>query len=500
MRILTANEIRRVEEECFKAYYNEAQLMKRAGDACYNAIINEYGDKLKNASISVFCGNGKNAGDGFVIAKNLYCYGANVKIVLCDKEPAIKEPVEYYNDAIATGVSVEKFNEKSADVDYIIDTIFGIGFHGEASSPFDNVFKCINNSKATVISVDTPSGTNATTGEICENAIKADFTVAISTLKYCHILPPANALCGKTVVEDIGIPQECYTEKYASSIEKADVCASFPKLDFNANKGSNGKLLNISGSYNMPGAAVISTLSAIRSGVGLVNLVVPAPAYPLVASHLVQNVFTPVENENKTLCEASFDEIDDILGNYSSILFGCGIGNTEDTQAFAKKLLKNVNSPIIIDADGINSLISCIDILKDVKVPVVLTPHPGEMARLTSKTVEEIQSNRIHYAREFAKEHNAIVVLKGANTVVTDGDSVFVNTTGNSGMAMAGTGDMLAGMISAFVAMGISPLESAKAGAYIHGLAGDMAVLNYSIRGITVLDMIDQLGALMSEF
>lgn len=499
MKILTADEIRLVEEKCFARYSTEAELMLKAGTACFEKIIEKY--SVKNKTVSVLCGNGKNAGDGFVIARLLYSYGANAKIVLCDKEPEIPEPIMYYNHAVSSGVEVEKYAPSCLNADYIVDTMFGIGFHGEARAPFDTIFADLTKAKAVVISVDTPSGTNATTGECCENCVRADFTIAISTLKYCHILPPANDFCGDVAVSNIGIPQDCYEQEYIDTIDFDDVKACFPRLNKNSNKGTFGHQLNICGSYKMFGAGVIATKSAIRSGAGLVKVVMPRSAYPLMASHLVQPIFSPVsENDNGEFGKNSIDEILSEISWADSIVLGCGIGNNEDTGVVVESVLKNANCPIILDADGINGVISSISILKEIKVPIVLTPHPGEMSRLVSKTVAEVQADRIGIAKSFAKENSVIVVLKGANTVVTDGENVFVNLTGNPAMAMGGTGDMLSGMIGAFVAQGIAPFDAAKCAVYIHGLCGDNASNAISKRGLTVLDMIDQLGALMSDF
>lgn len=500
MHILTADEIRAVETNCFKYYSTEAELMLKAGTACADSIIEKYRDKLINRSVSVFCGNGKNAGDGFVIARLLYAYGANAKIVLCDKAPEIAEPLKYYNEAVSSGVPVEFFGESSANADYIVDCIFGIGFHGEARSPFDKVFETVGNSSATVISVDTPSGTNATDGSACKNAVKADFTIAISTLKFCHVLPPSNALCGETKTVNIGIPDDCYTDDYATAIMIDDVKKLIPPLEYNSNKGSNGHLLCLCGSYKMPGAAVICCKSAIRSGAGLVKLTIPQSAYSIVASHLVQPIFNPVEESNGMYSEKALDDISNDMQWASAIVLGCGMGVSEDTRKITEFVLKNSKVPVILDADGINCITLSIDILKDIKVPVVLTPHPGEMSRLVSKSVDEVQSNRVEIAKDFAKKYGVLIALKGANTVVTDGETVFVNMSGNPAMAMGGTGDMLSGIIGSFVAQRINPYDATKAGVFIHGLSGDNASKAISQRGITVFDMIDRLGALMSEF
>ena len=501
MRILTADEIRLVEQRCFERYSTEGELMLKAGTACFNKIVEKFKIELKGAKVAVFCGNGKNAGDGFVIARLLWCGGVNAKIVLCDKAPSIAEPLMYYEQAINSGVAVESLNENSADADFIVDCIFGIGFHGRARGVFNDAFKAVNLSRAKVISIDTPSGSSASTGEVCANAIKADLTIAISTLKYAHIQPPANAFCGETVVVDIGIPEDCYDALYAETIEFEDVKNCFVPRDKNSNKGSFGHQLNICSSYKMFGAGVIATKAALRSGAGLVKLMLPKSAYHLAASHLVEALFEPaLDTVSGTFSKLASGAIKKQLEWADSVVLGCGIGVNEDTEEICSVVLKKSKVPIILDADGINCINGRISILKEVKAPIVLTPHPLEMARLTSKPIAEIQENRISIAKAFAKETGAVLVLKGANTIVTDGQKVFVNLTGNPSMAMGGTGDMLSGMIGAFIAQNMNPLDAAKCAVYIHGLCGDIAAEKLSERGILVFDMIEQLGALMSEF
>lgn len=498
MFVLTSEEIRNAEKKCFERYSTEGELMLKAGTVCYEEIIKKY--SVAGKKIKVLCGNGKNAGDGFVIARLLYSYGADADIVLCDKEPSIPEPLEYYNQARQSGVKVETFTESCLDSDFIVDTMFGIGFHGETRKPFDKIFEVLSDYKGIIISVDTPSGTDATTGQVCKNCVKADFTIAISTLKYCHILPPASEYCGDIVTVDIGIPQNCYENNYAKVIDFETVKSVFPKRPKNSNKGSFGHQLNICGSYKMFGASVIAAKSALRSGVGLLKIVLPEKAYSLVANHLTQPIFEPVADNGDTFSASDCNKIVENLKWADSIVLGCGIGNNDDTQQVVKSVLKNANCPIILDADGINAVKSSISILKDVKVPVVLTPHPGEMARLISSTVAEVQSNRITVAKEVAAKYGCVVVLKGANTVVTDGEKVFVSLSGNSGMAMGGTGDMLSGIIGAFVAQKISAFDSAVAGVYIHALCGELTAKAVSCRGMTVDDMIERLGSLMSDF
>lgn len=500
MRVLTAKEIKEVEQRAFDSGFSEEGLMLSAGTACFNKMIKHYGEGILSGKAAVICGNGKNAGDGFVIAKLLCERGAQAVIVLADKEPEIREPKMYFDDAVKSGVKVIHFDDMSFDFDYIVDCIFGIGFHGEPKAPFDKIFDAVNSSEATVISIDTPSGTDSSNGGAV-NAVKADLTIAISTLKMTHVLPPANEYCGKTVTVNIGIHESCYTKSYAHTITKADVKKSFPHRNINSNKGTFGHQLNICGSYLMPGAGVICAQSSIKTGAGLLKCLFPKSIYPVMTSHMTQPLFKPVcENEDKTLSIGAMNDITQELAWADSVVIGCGIGNNDDTQVITGQVIKTSTVPVILDADGINAVAPFIDIIRDKKAPLIMTPHPGEMARLIGESVSYVQQNRLAVAKAFAKENDVVLVLKGANTIVTDGKEVFFNTTGNAGMAMGGTGDMLSGMIGSFVAQGLSPLDAAKAAVYIHGVCGDITASELSQRGMIIDDMLSLLGALMSEF
>ncbi|MDE6723620.1 MAG: NAD(P)H-hydrate dehydratase, partial [Eubacterium sp.] len=251
----------------------------------------------------------------------------------------------------------------------------------------------------------------------------------------------------------------------------------------------------------MPGASVICAKSALKTGVGLLKCAFPKSIYGVMTAHLTQPVFAPLsENENKTFSMGALTDVLEELKWANSVAVGCGIGVNDDTQLLLNQIIKESNAPVVVDADGINSLAVNIDILKDSKAPVVLTPHPGEMARLIGKDVAYVQANRIDAAKAFAKEYGCIVVLKGANTVVTNGSDVLINTTGNAGMAMGGTGDMLTGMIASFIAQGMTPFNASVCAVYIHGMCGDITARELSQRGMTVDNMLELLGALMIEF
>ncbi len=500
MRILTSQQMKNAEESAFENFCSPSELMMRAGEKCAEILVKKFGDDLKGKRIAVFCGNGKNAGDGFVISKKLHDYGYDTEIVFADKMPTLDDPLKYYNDAIESGIKTYKASEYDYSSDLIIDCIFGIGFHGEVNEPFKSVINNINLSRTFKVSIDLPSGVNATTGEVSV-AVRADLTIAVSDYKLCHVLPPANSFCGEIAIARIGIPDECYDKCEIDTITKKYVKKLFNKRDKNCNKGDNGRLLNICGSYLMPGAAVISAKAALRTGVGLLECAFPKSIYGTITAHLIQPVFTPLcENEQKTVSIGALSAISERIRKADAILIGCGLGNNDDTQVVVSEVIKSAEVPLVIDADGLNSININLDVLKGKKSDVIVTPHPGEMARLIDKDVQYVQSHRIECAKQFAGEYGVVVVLKGANTIVTDGEKIKVNIKGNPGMAMGGTGDMLAGMIASFAAQKLGAFDAAVAGVYIHSLCGDITADDISERGMVIEDMLEITGEIMSEF
>lgn len=501
MYILTAEQTREAESAAFQNYSTEAELMLSAGTKCFGAMQKKYGKTLNGASVAVVCGNGKNAGDGFVMARLLCESGCRVTVILADKVPTIPEPLQYFQ-AMGDGVKVVKLDAVDAiDADFVVDCLFGIGFHGEARPPFDRAFQLVNDSRAKVVAVDIPSGVNADDGSVGSVCVQADLTVAVSTLKYGHVLPPGNAFCGETVVADIGIPAACYSGDYAFSSATRDIRRLFKPRPKNSNKGTFGHQLNICSSRNMTGAGILCARGAMRSGVGLLKCAFPKSCYPAYAANLPEALLLPLsENEQKTLSIGSINAIEQTLDWADSIVLGCGLDVNEDTQVIISTVLKDAKCPVILDADGINILSARIDLVEHISTPFVLTPHPGEMARLAGTSIAAVQADRIGTAKRMARKTGAVVVLKGANTVVTDGERVYINRTGNPGMAKAGMGDLLAGMIGAFAAQKMDLFSAAQAAVYIHGLCGDITARELSQRGMTVTDMAELLGALMSEF
>ena len=270
------------------------------------------------------------------------------------------------------------------------------------------------------------------------------------------------------------------------------------KRDGDCNKGTFGTLSCVCGSYGMAGAAMLCGSAAVTAGAGLVKMIIPESIYPICASNLWENVFVPLpDGENGTLDAGSSDRIITEANGGSAAVIGCGMRVSDDTAAICDAVIKKCERPLVIDADGLNCISSHTDILKERTVPTIITPHPGEMARLCSLTVKEVQSDREEIAKGFAKAHGCIVVLKGVNTVITNGDDTFVNPTGNGSLAKGGSGDVLAGIIGALVCQGVEPLSAAAAGVYIHGFAADECTDDISMSCVTARDVINAIKYIM---
>ncbi len=484
MDVLTTDLIRKSEENAVKSgTFSFRELMMKAG-SCAFKIINQKCNII-NKKVAIFCGAGNNGGDGFVIATILFEFGADVTVFTPLGEPKT-ENARYYFDNLPPVKFCDSFSLND-NFDIIIDAIFGIGLSRNVEGNLKELIAKINNHNAFKISVDVPSGINSDTGAVMGLAVKSDLTITFIALKPCFLLPEGNNYCGETVVADIGVKATDYSFK---TIEKP----IFKKRNKNSHKGTYGTALLINGSYGMAGAAMLSAKAAMRSGVGIVKSVIGKSIYPNLTGFLPEAVCIPTcETENGQLNFESVD-IKALQKEADAILFGCGVGISDSTEKLLENIIKNAKIPLVIDADGINLLSKRIELLKESKAPIILTPHPKEMARLTNKTVGEIENNRIETARQFAEQYGVTLVLKGANTIVAaKNGEIFINTLGNSGMATAGSGDVLAGVIVSLLAQGYSPEFSAKAGVYNHSVAGDKAVLKRSKHAVIASDIIDEL-------
>lgn len=499
MRVLSAQQMRDLEQTAVKNGSTYRKLMALAGAGASKALIK---NGAKGKKVTIICGKGNNGGDGYVMAKFLSKDGCIVNIIRLG-EP--KTDDAKFNADIAAELNINtvdfpKDREMAFklinEADYIVDAVYGIGFHGKLDENTAEIARAVNASNAFIMAVDIPSGVGCDNGSVKGECFEVDLTVTFTTLKPAHVLYPSMDYCGKVEVESVGIFDELInaSEYVMQSTDEYLGKPLLPKRKKSSNKGTFGKLLAITGSYGMAGAAIMCGRAAQRSGVGLVNMALPKSIYPIVAEKLIEAVFTPLEETSDGIISAdNCDKLIALSNKSSAVLIGCGLGHNDDTEKIIAELLKNSASPIILDADGINSIIPHIDLLRTSNVPIILTPHPGEMARLMNCSVSDVQNNRAEVAADFAKKYNVILVLKGAYTLISDGRSLLVNMSGNAGMARGGSGDVLAGIIASLKARGIEPLRAAACGVYVHGLAGDRAAERLSIETMLPTDMIDEI-------
>lgn len=485
MYILSSKGMKNAEKTADDRGISYFSLMKNAGNAAADFMISK--EELSRKRVVILAGNGNNGGDGFVLANRLFAEGAEVTVALFSGLPKTDCAKRAYAE-MSEGVRVAEAKEllKQTEADIVVDGIFGTGFRGDLGETEREILSHIKKLNAKVYAVDLPSGVECDSGRVSEGTLAADCTLTFAALKYCHLLPPSNALCGETVVLDIGISEEILKEN-CDNITSVPP-AAFEKRDKNSHKGSFGTTLAVVGSYGMAGAAVISGKAAIKSGVGIVKLASAKENYTALAVSCPEAIQIPLsgdDTDGETLLSA--------LDGAKSLLIGCGMGQSERAAENIALLLENTTLPTLLDADGINNIASRISILKKVKAPLVLTPHPGEMARLTGKTVAEIEADRFGIAKSFAEEFGVWLCLKGANTVIAAPDGrLFVNLTGNPGMAKGGSGDMLAGLMAGLLAYN-EPEKAILSAVWLHSLAGDKARDRFGERSMTVSDMLAEL-------
>ena len=459
------------------------ELMLNAGNAAADEICKK--SKLSGKAVLLLCGKGNNGGDGFVVANRLYEAGATVTVwcpLGLPKTDCAKEAYGWlYRDILRTS-SPEP--PKNTRFDIAIDALFGTGFSGMPDEVSTKAIEFFNACATKKYALDIPSGTEADTGRTLGAAAKVDTTFAFAAYKYCHFLPSASSYCGQVKVLPIGISDDIlsHVSKNVFIVEEP----LFEKRDKNCHKGTFGTTLSVVGSYGMAGAAIISSRAALKSGVGILKVASDERNYTALSTTCPEAVQIPLDMGKDRLFKA--------LDNASSLLIGCGMGTSNEAALLVKSLLDKTRIPTVLDADGINNIVPCIDLIKQVKAPLVLTPHSGEMARMLGKDASYIEADRMGVARAFATEYGVWLCLKGANTLVAAPDGrLFVNISGNPGMATAGSGDVLAGLIAGFAAFMSSIEEAVLAAVYLHSKAGDKARDVIGERSMTALDILSYL-------
>ena len=501
MYLLTPQKMKELEALSDKNGVSYAELMQNAGEKLaefiYSLPINHsYG-------IVFFCGNGNNGGDGFVAAKMLAMGGYPVTVVLMCGEPETELSMRAYLELGESDAEVlnlydnnEKIFSKLSSSALIVDAVFGTGFHGELPPQVKACFSFAARSAAKKLAVDVVSGGNCTDGKVSEGTLKCDYTVTFAYEKVGMRMKPLSDYLGEVTVADIGIDKSLI-RKVVPVIKTEDdfIEKVIPERSPYSNKGDYGKLVNIAGSKRMPGAAALSTMSALRTGAGLVTLASARTVCESLSGNIYECTYLPLkETTAGTISQTNEKEILSLCENATAVSIGCGMGNGEDTLSILKALLKNLSCPIIIDADGLNAIGTGIDILKDIKADVVITPHPKELSRLLGLPIEEILENRFSVVEKLSKEYGITVLSKGNPTIICGANGYsFINENGNAGLSRGGSGDVLTGIIASLAAQGLSGTDAAAAGAYIFGKAADITAEKLSMQGMLPSDVIKEL-------
>lgn len=475
-------------------------LMENAGRSVYSAIKGLYEYPLEDVSAVVVAGRGNNGGDGLVVARYLSQEVDELFVYLIGKKADLKgSPLRNLEILEKMGIEiieVDEIDEEMEDsvlgADIVVDALFGTGFRGKAEGIYAELIDIINASDAFIASVDIASGVNARTGEVTSDAVIADITVTMAFPKTGHFLYPGKLFTGELIVADIGIPRSLAEGMIKrATVEEDDVREILPVRLGNEHKGDVGRVLVIAGSRGFTGAASLTSMASMRMGAGLTYLAIPESLNPILEAKVTEVITLPVAEVDGSISEDAVDRLLD-EGKYDSIAIGPGLSRKESAVRAVSRLLEKYRGPLVIDADGVWALKGKLELLKGREVPPILTPHPGELGHLLDLTPDEINRRRMEVASEFAVKHGVVLVLKGAPTVIgTPGGFLWINTTGNPGLASGGTGDVLTGMIASLLAQGVPPVESAIAGVYLHGLAGDLAAADLSEYSLMAGDLLE---------
>jgi hydroxyethylthiazole kinase-like uncharacterized protein yjeF len=508
MKVVTAEEMRIIDRKTIEGYgIPGAVLMERAGFSV-TAMIKQVFSPRK---VIIISGSGNNGGDGLVVARNLYNEGWDVKVFLTIKIEDLKgDALLQYRVANKLGIKIYPINDFLTQHSslitrhcIIVDALLGTGLSKNVTGLLSEVISLINTSNVPIVSVDIPSGISSDNGQIMGEAIRADYTVTFGLPKRGHLLYPGAQHSGKLFIEDIGFPEELLNSEklHIELLMKDKVSTLIPQRPRYSYKGNYGHVLIVAGSKGKTGAAIMAAKACIRSGAGLVTIGIPKSLADVFQSRVTEEMTLILPDKGDgTLSQRAFRVILNFLNERATTLaIGPGISVSDDTKKLMDTLIKTSTTPMVIDADGINSLKGERAIFSKSKAPIILTPHPGEMAGLLGKqkgvTVksQDIERNRINVAVSFTKETGTVLVLKGVPTIIAEPDGkAYINSTGNPGMASAGTGDVLTGMISGFLSQGLSPVQASILGVYMHGFAGDSAAAEKGEHSLIATDIIDK--------
>lgn len=504
--LVTAEEMARIDARAIEQMgIPSACLMETAGGQMAERIWERYGKP--GLRVAILAGKGNNGGDGFVIARFLANWGADVRVfTLFPAGEVSGEPQVFMEILRKMAVPIRSATDSEgirqmmaeiAETDLVVDAILGTGFRPPVRGHIADALESLALLDVPIASVDFPSGLDATTGAVEGPHVRADLTLTPGALKRGHFLYPAAEFVGDVECLDIGIPAVCF-EGEAVEVrltEAVDVAGMLPVRRSDAHKGDAGHLLIVAGAAGMAGAALMSAMAALRAGAGRVTLAVPENIAYSVDSGPLEVMAIPLPaTAAGTVGEDAFAVILEHVENMNALVVGPGLSTHPRAVELVQLMIQHIEKPMILDADALNALSQDLTILKGTRAELLLTPHPGEMGRLAGVSVKEIQADRVALPLEFAARHQLHIALKGAGTIIgTPGGSAWMNPTGNAAMASAGMGDILAGVVGGLLSQSLSPEEALVAGAYLHGLAGDIAAHQVGGIGLTATDLLPAL-------
>jgi NAD(P)H-hydrate epimerase len=512
MRILNAAQMKEADRRTIEEIgIASLVLMENAGRQVVAAMEAMHSDLLERR-VAVLCGRGNNGGDGFVVARTLVQRGVDVGVFLMGRVADVRGDSRTNLEILGRlGITVVEVADSQAwelhfsevgDCTLIVDAIFGTGLNAPVSGLIQSVIADVNASGIPVVAIDLPSGLSADSCDPIGDSIEADVTVTLAAPKLPLVLPPAETRAGDIVVADIGIPADILETLEGPRIELLTRAAArelLPPRVPDSHKGDYGRVLVVAGSRGKTGAAHLAAVGALRSGAGLVTVATAARCQGIVATMGPEYMTEGIEETDDGLDPESVDRVLEMARDVVAI--GPGLGQLRATKRFVKAFVDRATMPLVIDADGLNAFTDDPDRVAGREGrDVIITPHPGEMARLVGMSADEVQASRLEIARNFAVAHHVYVVLKGHRTLIATPDGkVFINPTGNPGMATGGTGDVLTGMIAAWLAQLLDAEAACKLAVYLHGMAGDLAEAEEGEVSLTSADVAGHLGDAVME-
>lgn len=513
MRVLTSEQMREADRRTIHDIgIPGIVLMENAGRQVASAM-EAHIDGLPGGTVAVLAGPGNNGGDGFVIARTLVQRHIDASVFLFGRVADVKGDARTNLNVLGQlGIQVVEITDAHAwelhgsevmDADVIVDAIFGTGLRDPLTGLLETVAADINGSGKSVVAVDLPSGLSADSPEPPGPFIEATMTVTLAAPKLPLLLPPAESGAGDLIIADIGIPHDVIDElegPKVSLLTRDAMRALIEPRAQDSHKGDYGRVLIVAGSVGKTGAAALAAMAALRSGAGTVTVATPRSCVALVAAAAPEIMTLPLDETPEGTVD--FSALDDVLAFQADVIaVGPGLGRAHGTTAFVHALVERSAASLVLDADALNAFADDPDRLTAKEgVDIIVTPHPGELARLTGLSTDDVQKSRLDLAREFAVSHKVTVILKGHRTIIaTPEGSAYINLTGNPGMATAGTGDVLTGMTAAWAAQLLDAEAAAQLSVYLHGLAGDLAEADDSDVSLIATDVIGRLGDAVSE-